>query len=1195
MRKVTFDKSLVDNNVEVSVRHLKQYFKFGHGSNSLTTKAVHDVSFDIKKGECFGVVGESGCGKTTTGRSLIRLYNITSGSVYFEGHRISAGKRWNEKEIKWTRIKGKNKIKALRSEMNSELTYVTINKKDVEPLRKLQRTLGEKIEERANLKANYEEACLNLREIEDLELRANKKSEIKHSYNVTKKQNKRVIKETKANIRRIEKTRVRKHNHFLKDYFKQGSKHPFRLALSIIGIILIALGLVFLSASYFVDLNPYLTYVTVGLLLIMQFEMVKIFRLNKSNDDSGVSFVKIKPIKIAIFAILSVLIELIGFAVILGYLPRIYFFCGACVYILYNIIDFFFIRAAYRRKHLDAPLAKRIKETKISYKNQISDVKFAIKEARIKQHNRIKALKFVKKEQLRYVAANKQDIKVLSELQKSLASSYEEYANLDINYQAELRTLKFIKNRKQRSVKRDEINHAFALSEISISEAIAEIEKRIKSIEKVRLRKSHSFLRDYSKFVKKYSFESIIAIIGAILIGVGLLLLSLSNLISINSLLTYIVFAIICLIPFGVLLLIRVGKAEGESNSGFIIVRPIKVALFVVLSLAFEICGIAFICKALSQKWISISAGIYFAYLILDFIIVQIRYNKKFADVEFKNFKNRIATFYDKQIKEAKYLRKEAKIKGHNNVKALRKIKKFETHYVAKNRKEDKNLFFAHSTLINKREDYANLKINFEGEVLKYDEIKNKKMRNRKYRELKRSLRLDRKSLRKQIKVSEAKLNKIEKTHAKKHGRYLRDYFRYLGQNFLAAFIFTVICILTCLGAIILGTLEIIDIILALRIIVFVVICMIPLRILMLLRTGNKDVLNNSPFIKAKRAKIVLSSILGYLFELLCFAFLAEYVPVAYLAIGAAVYFIIKFIDYLVTKGVYNKKYVSESSKRQNQIRSSYEKQIKEIENHISETKKTQKAIIKQINYDNRHVDKKLLSKMQMIFQDPVDSLDPRMTVEDIIQEGLKIQGQRNKFANSKKVADVLTKVGLIPEFASRYPHEFSGGQRQRIGIARALVMNPSFLICDEPISALDVSIRAQIINLLNDLKEEMGLTIMFIAHDLSVVKYFCDRIAVMYFGEMVELASSEELFKHPLHPYAKALLSAIPKPDPLTEKTRKRIVYEPNKVHDYSKEKPTLQEITKGHWILANSEEMAKYREEIKELDKKAKNKKAH
>jgi len=274
------------------------------------------------------------------------------------------------------------------------------------------------------------------------------------------------------------------------------------------------------------------------------------------------------------------------------------------------------------------------------------------------------------------------------------------------------------------------------------------------------------------------------------------------------------------------------------------------------------------------------------------------------------------------------------------------------------------------------------------------------------------------------------------------------------------------------------------------------------------------------------------------------------------------------------------------------EISAKYDEKIAEIHEKIRKTKKEQKEIIKQINFDNRHVDKKLMSKMQMIFQDPVDSLDPRMTVEDIIQEGLHIQGQHNKFANSKKVADVLTKVGLIPEFASRYPHEFSGGQRQRIGIARALVMNPSFLICDEPISALDVSIRAQIINLLNDLKEEMGLTIMFIAHDLSVVKYFCDRIAVMYFGEMVELATSEELFRHPLHPYAKALLSAIPKPDPLTEKTRQRILYDPRTAHDYSKEKPTLQEIVPGHFILANSTEMEKYRKEIAELDKNSKKK---
>ena len=272
-----------------------------------------------------------------------------------------------------------------------------------------------------------------------------------------------------------------------------------------------------------------------------------------------------------------------------------------------------------------------------------------------------------------------------------------------------------------------------------------------------------------------------------------------------------------------------------------------------------------------------------------------------------------------------------------------------------------------------------------------------------------------------------------------------------------------------------------------------------------------------------------------------------------------------------------------ETEAKVNEIRAKYEAQIAEIKSHVDEVEKEQIEAIAQIKYDNKHVDKKLMSGMQMIFQDPVDSLDPRMTVEDIIQEGLHIQGEYNKYKNSQKVKEVLIKVGLLPEYASRYPHEFSGGQRQRIGIARALVMNPRFLICDEPISALDVSIRAQIINLLNDLKEEMGLTILFIAHDLSVVKYFCDRIAVMYYGEIVELASSDELFAHPLHPYTHALLSAIPKPDPISEKTRTRYLYVPSKEHDYSKEAPKLTEITPGHWVLANSEELERYREKLK------------
>ena len=263
-----------------------------------------------------------------------------------------------------------------------------------------------------------------------------------------------------------------------------------------------------------------------------------------------------------------------------------------------------------------------------------------------------------------------------------------------------------------------------------------------------------------------------------------------------------------------------------------------------------------------------------------------------------------------------------------------------------------------------------------------------------------------------------------------------------------------------------------------------------------------------------------------------------------------------------------------------------YKKNVEEQKNYRNNVVKVQKAKIKQIKHDQNHVDSNLMREIQMIFQDPIDSLDPRMTVESIISEGLQIQGFHNKAENHQKVVEALEKVGLIADYANRYPHEFSGGQRQRIGIARALVMNPKLLICDEPISALDVSIRAQIINLLNDLKEEMGLSLIFIAHDLSVVKYFCDRIAVMYFGELVELATSDELFKHPLHPYTKSLLSAIPKPNPLTEKSRKRITYNPQEVHDYSKEKPTLQEILPGHFILANTAEMEKYKEEIKELD---------
>ncbi len=228
-----------------------------------------------------------------------------------------------------------------------------------------------------------------------------------------------------------------------------------------------------------------------------------------------------------------------------------------------------------------------------------------------------------------------------------------------------------------------------------------------------------------------------------------------------------------------------------------------------------------------------------------------------------------------------------------------------------------------------------------------------------------------------------------------------------------------------------------------------------------------------------------------------------------------------------------------------------------------------------------------LTNEIQMIFQDPIASLDPRMTVRDIIAEGLVIRGIKDKEYIDQQVYKILETVGLVQEHASRYPHEFSGGQRQRIGIARAVVMNPELIIADEPISALDVSIQAQVINLLNELSEKMGLTIMFIAHDLAVVKYFSTRIAVMYFGKIVELGTSDELFAHPFHPYTRSLLSAIPLPDPITEKSRKRIVYNPVMDHDYSKEGPSMREVYPGHFVYCNSEELARYQKEYEEAAK--------
>ena len=250
------------------------------------------------------------------------------------------------------------------------------------------------------------------------------------------------------------------------------------------------------------------------------------------------------------------------------------------------------------------------------------------------------------------------------------------------------------------------------------------------------------------------------------------------------------------------------------------------------------------------------------------------------------------------------------------------------------------------------------------------------------------------------------------------------------------------------------------------------------------------------------------------------------------------------------------------------------------------------RAEIKKANEDHHKWSRskgknQLTNEIQMIFQDPIASLDPRMTVRDIIAEGLVIRGIKDKEYIDQQVYKILETVGLVQEHASRYPHEFSGGQRQRIGIARAVIMNPELIIADEPISALDVSIQAQVINLLHELSEKMGLTIMFIAHDLAVVKYFSDRIAVMYYGKIVELATSDELFAHPFHPYTRALLSAIPLPDPVSEKNRTRIEYKPVLDHDYSKEGPTMREVYPGHFVLCNTEEFNKYRQEHEQTEK--------
>ena len=227
----------------------------------------------------------------------------------------------------------------------------------------------------------------------------------------------------------------------------------------------------------------------------------------------------------------------------------------------------------------------------------------------------------------------------------------------------------------------------------------------------------------------------------------------------------------------------------------------------------------------------------------------------------------------------------------------------------------------------------------------------------------------------------------------------------------------------------------------------------------------------------------------------------------------------------------------------------------------------------------SRKRDREVIRKIQMIFQDPAASLNERATIEYIISEGLyNFHLYKDEKDRISKITKVVEDVGLLPEHLTRYPHEFSGGQRQRVGLARSIVMEPEFIVADEPISALDVSIRAQVLNLLKKFQQDKGLTYLFIAHDLSIVRFISDRIVVIYKGKIMEIAETEELFKFPLHPYTKSLISAIPIPDPIIEKKKKLFVYSPS-MHDYTVEKPELTDIGNGHMVFGSPSEIEKYK----------------
>ena len=224
-------------------------------------------------------------------------------------------------------------------------------------------------------------------------------------------------------------------------------------------------------------------------------------------------------------------------------------------------------------------------------------------------------------------------------------------------------------------------------------------------------------------------------------------------------------------------------------------------------------------------------------------------------------------------------------------------------------------------------------------------------------------------------------------------------------------------------------------------------------------------------------------------------------------------------------------------------------------------------------------LDREVIRNIQMVFQDPAASLNERATVDYIVSEGLyNFHLYENEADRVRKVENMISEVGLLPEHLTRYPHEFSGGQRQRIGLARAMVMEPELVVADEPISALDVSIRAQVLNLLKKFQRERGTTYLFIAHDLSIVRFISDRIGVIYKGDIVEIAKAEELFDYPLHPYTRSLISAIPIPDPKLEKNKVLFTYDPS-VHDYSNEKPELTDIGHDHFVFGSKKEIVEYK----------------